>query len=59
MNILNMLRDKLNIGRIGWASRGRVPRPSTKEGRFGAETGRPLGKIFYREYILGFSIDAP
>ena len=42
-------------------------RPSTctgmqagaKEGRFGAETGRPSGKIFRREYILGVSVDAP
>ena len=45
----------------------RSVRPSTstdtqtdaKEGRFGAETGRPLGKIFHREYILGVSVDAP
>ena len=41
------------------------PRPSTetqtgtKEGWFGAEIGRPLGKIFCREYILGVSVDAP
>ena len=49
--------------RIGW---DRLVRPSTrtgtqtgaKEGRFGAETGRPLGKIFCREYILGFSVNA-
>ena len=39
------------------------PRPSTetqigaKEGRFGAETGRPLGKIFRREYILGVRVE--
>ena len=50
--------------RIGW-DRSVRPRTSTetqigsKEGRFGAETGRPLGKIFCREYILGFSVDAP
>ena len=29
-----------------------------KEGRFGAETGRPLGKIFCKEYILGVSVGA-
>ena len=40
------------------------PRPSTetqtsvKEGRFGAETGRPLGKIFRKEYILGVNVGA-
>ena len=41
-------------------------RPSTctrtqagaKEGRFGGETGRPLGKIFRKEYILGVSVGA-
>ena len=76
------MRDKLNIGRIGLASRGLYRlgpigeaeaeyrdadrcegRPSTetqigaKEGRFGAETGRPLGKIFRREYILGVRVE--
>ena len=38
-------------------------RPSTetlsgaKEGRLGEETGRPLGKILRREYILGVSVE--
>ena len=68
---LVMLRDKLNIGRIGWASRGPYrlgpigeaeaeyrDADRAKEGWFGAETRRPLGKIFRREYILGVSVDA-
>ena len=48
--------------RIGW-DRSVRPRPSTetqtgtKEGRIGAETGRPLGKIFNREYILRVSVE--
>ena len=48
--------------RIGWDRSVRT-RPSTdtqtgtKERRFGAETGRPLGKIFRREYILGVCVE--
>ena len=63
-----MLRDKLNIGRlaeeaedrIGW---DRLVRPSTstetqigaKERRFGAETGRPLGRYSVRNIFGSFS----
>ena len=49
--------DRIGSDRSMRPSTSTNTQTGTKEGRFGAKTGRPLGKIFRREYILGVSVE--
>ena len=50
--LLNHLQEELSDPTTIYCKTG------AKEGRFAAETGKPLGKIFRKEYILGVSVRA-